>query len=195
MEISITLIDLSSLVISDVAAKRKVNSKVLSTTFMFVLLLTMTCNQRNGIQILYNIYYLPTSDVNVSNKYLINVVLGVNSKTPPSLHLQQQHKKGIWCKWKLVKNSWLKMIEIENQGKNNDSCIVTTNNSKIPWSKNATDVVLTGKQILISILLFETLGTSRVCNNDNEHVFLVFLRTCIWSVLLQIKWHIKGTFW
>ena len=36
---------------------------------MFVLLLTMTCNQHNGIQILYNIY------VSVSNKYLVNVVL------------------------------------------------------------------------------------------------------------------------
>ena len=47
------------------------NSKLLST-FMFVLLLTMTCNQWNGIQILYNIY------VSVCNKYLINVVVGVN---------------------------------------------------------------------------------------------------------------------
>ena len=50
------------------------------------------------------------------------------------------------------------MIEIENQGKNNDSCDVTTNNSKIPRSKNANDVALTGRPILILYLLkFEKL--------------------------------------
>ena len=50
--------------------KCKVISKLLST-FMFVLLLTMTCNQHNGIQILYNIY------VSVSNKYLIIIYFWV----------------------------------------------------------------------------------------------------------------------
>ena len=50
--------------------KCKVISKLLST-FMFVLLLTMTCNQHNGIRILYNIY------VSVSNKYLIIIYFWV----------------------------------------------------------------------------------------------------------------------
>ena len=50
--------------------KCNVISKLLST-FMFVLLLTMTCNQHNGIQILYNIY------VSVSNKYLIIIYFWV----------------------------------------------------------------------------------------------------------------------
>ena len=51
---------------------------------MFVLLLTMTCNQRNEIQILYNIY------VSVSNKYLLIILifLGVNQ---PELHFTTLH--------------------------------------------------------------------------------------------------------